>query len=188
MRQCLPVSTSRPSRWTCGEAAPDLDRAREIAQALRTDVRLIRERTRAALDVLADRPGVDAQRLAVIGYCLGGAAAVELARTGSDLKAVVGFHAGILPAPPEDNERIRARILLCHGAEDPVVPIEQIHGFSADLSAAGVEWQVHVYGGVGHSFTNPLIDAGNLPGFFHDERADRRSWGAMRSLFEECLG
>ena len=80
-----------------------------------------------------------------------------------------------------------ARLLLCHGADDPIVTAAQRDSFLAEASSAGVEWQLHLYGGVGHSFTNPDIDALNLPGFAYDETADRRSWQAMLNLFEETL-
>ncbi len=114
--------------------------------------------------MLAGRPNVDGDRLAAIGYCLGGAAAIELARTGAAVKAVAGFHAGVLPGSAEDNARIRARLLLCHGAADGAVPAADILAFTEALSAAGVDWQLHLYGGVGHSFTNPEIDAWGVPG------------------------
>jgi dienelactone hydrolase len=130
---------------------------------------------------------VDRSRLAAIGYCLGGAAAIELARSGAPLKAIAGFHAGILPGAEADDRAIRARVLLCHGADDPVVPVAQVHDFTAGLSRAGIDWQLHLYGGVGHSFTNDEIDAYGLPGFFHHAEADRRSWAALIDLFGEVF-
>lgn len=171
-----------------GLDAFDLDRAKAIVAGLRADVGRLRARCVAALDVLRAQPAVDAERLAAIGFCFGGAAAIELARTGAPLRAVVGFHAGILPGPAADNRRIRGKVLLCHGADDPAVPPEAIRAFAAELGEAGVDWQFHLYGGVGHSFTNREIDAWNLPGFFYHEAADRRSWAAMRQLLDEALG
>jgi dienelactone hydrolase len=171
-----------------GEPEPPMERARELNKMLRENVPELRARMAGALAVLQRHEDVDSERLAAIGYCFGGAAAVELARSGAPLKAVAGFHAGILPGPAEDDRAIRGKVLLCHGADDPAVPPEQIQAFTAALSAAEVDWQFHLYGGVGHSFTNPDIDAYGLPGFAYDERADRRSWAAMRNLFEETLG
>jgi dienelactone hydrolase len=161
--------------------------AQAVARQLREDVGEFRARVTAALAVLQDHPHVDAGRLAAIGHCLGGAAAIELARTGAPLKAAVGFHAGVLPGSAEDDRAIRARILLCHGEKDPVVPASQIQDFTARLTEAGVDWQLHLYGGVGHSFTNLGIHAWNLPGFRYDKNADRRSWAAMLHLFGEVF-
>jgi len=161
--------------------------AQAVVRALRDDVPEFRARVKAGLGVLAGHPHVDAARLAAIGYCLGGAAAIELARSGAPLAAVAGFHAGILPGTAEDDAAIRARVLLCHGADDPVVPLAQIQAFCEALSAAGKDWQLHAYGGVGHSFTNTEIDAWGLPGFFYDEKADRRSWAALMQLFGEVF-
>ena len=170
-----------------GLAEFDLERARAIVQELRADVPRFRTLCQAAFGVLVDHPHVDGSRLAAIGYCFGGAAAIELARTGAPMAAAVGFHAGILPGTVQDNRAIRAKILLCHGADDPVVPPALIQGFAADAGAAGLDWQVHLYGGVGHSFTNRDIDAWNLPGFRYHEDADRRSWAAMLGLLDEVF-
>jgi dienelactone hydrolase len=162
-------------------------KAQAVVRQLRGDLAEFRSRVQAALSVLAGHANVDPARLAAIGYCLGGAAAVELARTGAPLKLIAGFHSGILPGKAEDNRLIRGKVLLCHGADDPVVPLTEIKAFCGELSAAGIDWQLHSYGGVGHSFTNPAIDAFGLPGFFHQEAADRRSWAALCDLIEETL-
>jgi dienelactone hydrolase len=162
----------------------DVARLRAIVQDLRADVAELRARCGAALAVLEGHAHVDPARLAAVGYCFGGAAAIELARSGARLAAVAGFHAGVLPG---DDAAIRAKLLLCHGEADPVVPAAQIQAFVDGLSAAGVDWQLHLYGGVGHSFTNPDIDVLGIAGFAYDETADRRSWAAMLNLFEECL-
>ena len=161
--------------------------AQGVVRALRDDVAELRARCAAALGVLQAHPRVDPARLAAIGFCFGGAAAIELARSGAPLAAVVGFHAGVLPGSVEGDRAIRARLLLCHGEQDPVVPVSQIQDFTARLTEAGVDWQLHLYGGVGHSFTNSEIDAWSLPGFGYDETADRRSWAALLQLFGEVL-
>ncbi|MEA3028823.1 MAG: hypothetical protein QOG13_148 [Sphingomonadales bacterium] len=170
-----------------GEPGAPLERLREIVKELRADVALLRARCAAALAVLEGHAHVDPGRLAAIGFCFGGAAAIELARAGAPLAAVAGFHAGVLPGTAEDDQAISGRVLLCHGAEDPVVPVAQILDFAAALGAAGIDWQVHVYGGVGHSFTNREIDAWNLPGFRFDAQADARSWAALRQLLDEVF-
>jgi dienelactone hydrolase len=162
----------------------DVARLRAIVQELRADVAELRARVAAALAVLAGHAHVDPDRLAAIGYCFGGAAAIELARSGAPLAALAGFHAGVLPG---GDAAIRARVLLCHGADDPAVPAAQIQAFVEGLSAAGVDWQLHLYGGVGHSFTNSEIDAWALPGFRYDSTADARSWAALGQLLGEVF-
>jgi dienelactone hydrolase len=110
---------------------------------------------------------------------------IELARTGAPLVCVVGFHSGFVASSPEENRAIRAKILLCHGAEDPIVTAVQRDAFLVEMDEAGIEWQLHLYGGVGHSFTNPDIDGWNLPGFYYHAAADARSWRAMLDFFDE---
>ena len=166
----------------------ELEKFKAIVRELREDVAALRARTRAALGVLEAHPAVDRARLAAVGYCFGGTAAMELARSGAPLAALVGFHAGLTQAlAPADNREIRSPILLCLGADDPVVTATQRDAFAAEMTAAGIDWQIHLYGGVGHSFTNPEIDAWDLPGFRHDVRAETRGWAAMRRLFDERL-
>jgi len=158
--------------------------AQAVVRGLREDVPMLRARCAAALAVLEGHPHVDPGRLAAIGYCFGGAAAIELARAGAPLKGVAGFHAGVLPGGAE---AITGKVLLCHGAEDAAVPAAQIQDFAAALGVAGIDWQLHLYGGVGHSFTNAEIDAWNLPGFRYDAQADERAWVALARLFGEIF-
>jgi dienelactone hydrolase len=171
-----------------GEEEPSLERAMGLGKALRGDVPALRARMAAALEVLVAQPGVDESRLAAIGYCMGGAAVIELARSGAPLACLVGFHSGFLPGTAEENRAISGKLLLCHGAEDPVVAAAPREAFIDEMKAAGVDWQLHLYGGVGHSFTNPDIDSLGIAGFAYHEAADRRSWRAMLNLFDEVLG
>jgi dienelactone hydrolase len=170
-----------------GEEDPPLERAMALGKALRGDRPLFRRRLQAGLDVLLAQANVDRARLAGIGYCMGGAAVIELGRTGAPFAAIVGFHSGFVPGTPEENEAIAGKLLLCHGMADPIVTAAQRDAFLDEATAAGIDWQLHLYGGVGHSFTNPDIDALGLPGFAYDEKADRRSWAAMLNLFDEVL-
>jgi dienelactone hydrolase len=168
---------------------PDLTLEAKMAlvRSLRADVGELRRRADAALEVLSGHPNVDSARLAAIGFCFGGTAAIELARGGADLKAVVGFHAGLTPGSAEDNRAIRARLLLCLGMDDPVVTKAQRDAFAEEMNEAGVDWQIHLYGGVAHSFTNPEIDSWGFEGFRYDAVADARSWDSMRRLFAETI-
>ena len=140
-----------------------------------------------AMSVLAAQPETDAARLAAIGYCFGGTTALELARSGADLKAVVGFHSGLGTARPGDANAIKAKVLVCIGADDPLIPPAQREAFEAEMNAGGVDWRLNLYGGAGHSFTNPDVGALGRPGFAYDEATDRRSWAAMLDLFAEAF-
>ena len=170
-----------------GEEAPELARAMELGAALRADRPRFRARIAAGFEMLLQQPNVDLERLAAIGFCMGGAAVIDLARTGAPLKAVVGFHSGFVPGTAEENAAIVGKLLLCHGADDPVVGAAPRDAFLQEMQAAGVDWQLHLYGGVGHSFTNPDIDGLGLGGFAYDSTADRRAWAAMLGLFDEVL-
>lgn len=148
----------------------------------------IRARAAEALAVLARQPECDPGKLAATGYCFGGTTALELARSGADLKAVVGFHSGLGTTSPAEPGVIRPKILTCIGAQDPIIPADQRQAFEAGMTAAGVDWQMNVYGEAGHSFTNPASGNLGMPGFAYHAETDRRAWAAMRDLFDETLG
>ena len=165
-----------------------LEEAKAIVRELRADRAMLRRRAHAALDVLVAHPGVDAQQLAAIGFCFGGTAVLELVRDAADVRCVVGFHAGLDAPPSSDANKFQGKLLVCLGEQDPVVTAEHRDTFVTEMAAGGVDWQMIVYGGAAHSFTNPDIDAYGYPGFAYDAVADRRSWLAMRNLFDETLG
>jgi dienelactone hydrolase len=173
-----------------GEGLPMADRGQMMARLgeLREDPQRARAIATAGLDVLRGEARTDSDRLAAIGYCFGGTLSLELARGGADLKAVVGFHSGLAPTRPEDARNIRGKVLMLIGADDPIVDNAQRRDFEEEMRAAGVDWQLHVYGGAVHSFTNPRASGANLPGIAYDERTDRRSWQAMLDLFREVFG
>ena len=143
----------------------------------------------AGYNLLTAQPGVDRDRIAAAGFCFGGVMALELARSGVPLRAVVGFHPGFARVATPDSAGISASVLMMCGAEDPVVSSEDRRRFEDEMRAAKVaDWRLEVYGSVGHSFTNPEISSRGLPGFFaYDERADRRSWSSMLALLDEVL-
>jgi dienelactone hydrolase len=156
-------------------------------ESLGGDVDQIRALAGGGLDVLLAEPAVDPDRVAAIGFCFGETVVMELARTGADLKAVVGFHPGLNSLRPEDNPNIRGKVLMCMGADDSVIPRQSRDAFEEEMRAAGVDWRLYLFGGVGHSFTHPrAVDAG-IPGLRYDQVADGRSWRAMLDLFDEVL-
>jgi dienelactone hydrolase len=147
----------------------------------------IRIRAAAALATLAAQKEVDPARLAAIGYCFGGTTALEIGRSGADVKAIVAFHPSLATGRPQDAKNIKAKVLVCAGTEDPIIPSEQRAAFEQEMKAAGIDWRLQLYGGVGHSFTNPEAGTWGRPGFFYHQDTDRRSWNAMIELFNETL-
>jgi dienelactone hydrolase len=144
------------------------------------DLDLMRARVRAAYDTLVELPQVDENRIAVMGYCFGGSAALEFARTGADLRGAVSFHGRLLTHDPSDAANIRATLLVLTGGADPVVPDTAIAAFQEELRAApDVDWTVTTYSGAPHAFT--------VPGPNYRAAADARSWQAMSSFFDEVF-
>lgn len=148
---------------------------------------LLRARLRAALDLLAARPQVDGTRLATIGYCFGGMGALELARSGAPLRAVVTFHGSLAAENTADAKNIRAKVLVLHGAADGFVAPADKAAFEQELTAAKVDWQLVEYGGAVHCFTDRGAGADPSKGCAYDAAADARSWAAMRTFFAELF-
>lgn len=149
----------------------------------------IRARAKGGLDALLARPEVDPARIIATGYCFGGTMSLELARGGYPIAGAVGFHSGLQTARPEDAKNIKGKILVLIGADDPGIPIEQRIAFEEEMRAGGVDWQMKLYGGVVHSFTNPEADTRNQPDFIrYDATADQRSWAEMLAFFDEIFG
>lgn len=151
------------------------------------DRALLRARITAGLDVLRKQKLVDPTRLAAIGYCFGGGGALELARSGADLAGVVSFHGSLDTPNPQDAKRIRAKLLVCHGADDPYVKPEAVHAFLEEMENAGVDYQLIFYSGAVHGFTQK--GSGNDPsrGVAYNANADRRSWQHMKDFFAEIF-
>src|SRR6202022_472035 len=136
----------------------DLQEAMKYAGALRENPANFRKRARVAVDKLAPLPQVDPGRLAAIGYCMGGTFSLELARDGAPLKGIVSFHGGLQTQRPAAAGQIKAKILVCTGADDPFVPVAQVNALADEMTKAGADWQIIIYGGTVHSFTNPEGD------------------------------
>lgn len=164
------------------------EEAAKVAAIYRNDRPLMRRRAKAALEVLRHHDLVDPRRIAAIGYCFGGTTVLELARSGAEIAGVVSFHGGLDTPNPDDAKGIKCKVLALHGGDDPHVPPAQVSAFQDEMRKAGVDWQMNIYGGAVHSFTNP--DSGNDPsrGVAYNEKADRRSWQAMRLFFDEIFG
>lgn len=173
-----------------GSGQPVVDRRQMMARLgeFRDDPARVRAIATAGLDVLCAEEQTDTDALAAIGFCFGGTLSLELARSGAPLKAIVGFHSGLAPARPEDAAAITGKVLMLIGADDPIVDNAQRRDFEEEMRAGGVDWQLTVYGGAQHSFTNPRATGVNIPGIAYDQPTDRRSWRAMGDLFDEVFG
>jgi dienelactone hydrolase len=142
---------------------------------------------RAGLEVLLAQPTVDRSKVAATGYCFGGFLVLELARSGADLKAVIGFHPALGTSRPEDAARIVGKVLMCVGADDPLIPVDTRLAFEAEMRAAGVDWRMNLYGGAKHSFTHPRAEVAGLSALAYDQLTDERSWRAMVDLLDEAF-
>jgi dienelactone hydrolase len=170
-----------------GVRAKDAKEAAALAGIYKGDRTLMRARAAAGLDVLRSRPETDPTRLTAIGYCFGGTTVLELARSGADLASVVSFHGGLDTPNPGDARNIKGKVLALHGGDDPFVPVTQVEAFQEEMRKGGVDWQFVSYGGAVHGFTNPESGSDNSKGVAYNERADLRSWKAMKTLFAETL-
>jgi len=156
-------------------------------QVLAADPTNLRALASAGLDALLARDEVDPNRVGALGYCFGSAVVMELARTGADLKAVVGFHPGLWSPRPEESRYIKGRVLMCVGADDPLATESDRASFESEMRAAGIDWQLNLYGGAKHRFTDPDAAAANNPALESNPRAAERSWQAMLNIFRQTI-
>jgi dienelactone hydrolase len=165
------------------------EEAGKAAGALKADRALLRQRTRAALDTLLAQAGsapLDASKVGAIGFCFGGTAAIELARSGAKVAGVASFHGGLDSPKPEDGKAITAKLLVLHGADDPTIPEPALRAFEKELRDAKVDYQLVSFGGAVHSFTDVKA---NVPGRtqYHPLVA-KRAYGMMTAFFAELFG
>jgi dienelactone hydrolase len=170
-----------------GESITDRDVMMGRLDGLSRDLDRLRAIGTAGLDILLNEPRALHSRVAGIGYCFGGTVVLELARMGTDLKAVVGFHPGLATIRPEDARNITAKVLVCIGAEDPIIDAKQRQVFEDEMIAGGVDWTMIVFGGTEHSFTHPFADRAGIPGIRYNSASDAKAWKAMLDLFGETL-
>lgn len=168
-----------------GSQPRNFDEARSAAAQIRPNPATYRRRLKAGLRALASQPEARGLPFAAIGFCMGGQAALELARDGAPLEVVVSFHGLLDTGLPAEPGGITARILVCHGDADPMVPRSQVVAFWEEMDHAQANWHFHSYSGVKHGFTNPAPN--DNPATAYDGSADRQSWAAMLELFDEVF-
>ncbi len=170
-----------------GHTVQGVEPAKALTASLVADWQDLRARCLVGLEVLRGLPETDATRIAVIGFCFGGQAALELARTGEDIAAVVAFHAQLETTRPQDSANIVGSVLVCLGDRDCFVFREEREAFLENMTQSGIDCQMLIHSGVGHSFTDRHAQASGIPGLKYDGHADRRSWAAMLELLRESL-
>src|SRR5450432_484834 len=168
-----------------GKVTSDPKQAGEWATPFLSDRKSMRQRAQAGLDMLMNQKYVDKDRVAAIGYCFGGSVALELARAGTPLAGVIAFHGNVTRTENEGPDNIRAKVLICHGADDPMVPMAAVAGFEDEMKAAKADYQINVYSGAMHAFTNPKADEYHIAGVGYNAEADKRSWMALNDFFAE---
>ena len=170
-----------------GVRPKNAEEAGQVAGGFKKDRTSLRGRMQEGLKVLREMPQVDKSKLVALGYCFGGTAAIELARAGADVKDVITFHAGLDSPRPEDGKKIKAKLLILHGADDPFESKEDFAAFQKEMRDAKLDWQLIEYGNAVHSFTDKSAGTDNSKGAAYNELADKRSWQAMRDFLKDTL-
>jgi dienelactone hydrolase len=171
-----------------GEVFANRERGIAVITDLVANPSRLRARVAAALAWITARPGVDPARIAALGFCFGGHAALELARSGSNIRAVVSIHGGLICRAPAVAGQVRASILVCTGAADPFVTREHRSAFEDEMTAARADWQMHLYSGAMHGFSEqPAPGSATRPGVGYDQNADRRAWTAACDLLQQTI-
>ncbi|NBD33352.1 MAG: prolyl oligopeptidase family serine peptidase [Cyanobacteria bacterium] len=151
---------------------------------LYSDRATMRQRLFAGLQEVQNLPGIDGSRVVAIGYCFGGASVLELARSGADIDGFVSFHGGLETPENQNYEQVQAPILILHGSDDPVAPMEQVATLAQAMNEANVDYQMELYGGVRHSFT---VWGASGESSQYDASADLASWDALLGFLDTQL-
>ncbi len=173
-----------------GKIAADADEAGQLMNGLLADMNVVTARVSAALETLKSQPQTDGKRLGMMGYCLGGALSLHAARLGLDLRGVVSFHGSLGRTHEARAGDIKAKVLVCHGADDKFISDEELAGFRKEMAELGVDMKFVSYPGALHGFTNPEADDNGkkygLP-LAYDAEVDKQSWQAMRDHWEDVF-
>ncbi len=163
---------------------PEQNRA--LMQPLLDDRGMLQRRMKLGLDILRKQKEVDGERVAAMGFCFGGLCVLDLARTGVDIRGVASFH-GLFSSPGNTADtKIKAKVLVMHGWDDPMVPPDDVLALATELTSMGADWQIHAYGNTMHAFTNPAAND-HEHGTVYDADADRRSWQSLQLFLAEIF-
>ncbi len=169
-----------------GRIGNTIDEKQVLMQPLVSDRALLRARIMAAYHAILDMDGVDKQRIAIIGFCFGGLCALDLARAGADIVGAVSFHGSLHKPVHLPSHRVKAKVLVLHGYNDPMIKPNDVATFCDEMTQAHVDWQVHMYGNTQHAFTNPLAHDKQL-GLVYQEQIARRAYQSMYNFFDEIF-
>jgi dienelactone hydrolase len=170
-----------------GAVATKMEEAGPLMNELSTNPALWQQRVQAGIDVLKSQPNVDASRLGAIGFCFGGGTMIQMARWATEMKCLVAFHPGLQGLPEKDDRPVVTKLMICAGQKDPLIPADARERFLKLMSDANADCQYITYARAGHSFTDKTVGQFNMPNFEYHADTDRRSWAAMRDLFDECF-
>lgn len=180
-----------PDMYGNGKLAEHPKDAGAMAGAVRQNVEDWKSRGLQALEILRSQPQCDKTKVAAIGYCFGGSTVQQLAFAGTDLKAVVSFHGGLVTPTPEQVKSIKSAVLICNGADDTFISGDAIKAFKEALDKNGGKYEFKNYEGAVHSFTVPEATENGKKfgmGIAYSEAADKKSWSDMLDLFKKTLG
>lgn len=165
-----------------GVRPKDTKEASALAGKYKADLRTLRERANLAIETLKKQKSVDPSRIFVAGYCFGGTTAIEVARSGADIKGAISFHGGLMDG---DNKNIKGSLLILHGAIDPFVQKADIEAFVKGLDDSKVNYQMTSYSGAVHSFTEKGVGDDITKGAAYNAEADKYSWAAMKEFLAD---
>ena len=173
-----------------GKIARHPDNAGKFATEIMDHMDTARARFDAGLKLLKEQPQTDTSNIAAIGYCFGGGIVLRMALEGANLKGVVSFHGDLPTESVKNPEQVKAKILVCNGADDPFNPVKKVDAFKDAMDKAGIDYKLINYPGAEHSFTNPAADSlgkkFNLP-LAYNKQADEKSWEAMQNFFKKIF-
>ncbi len=168
-----------------GKTGSTTEEKMALITPLMKDRGLLQKRLLAALAGIQSIAGVHSDKIAAVGFCFGGLSVLDLARSGADLKGVVSFH-GLLDPSGLPSKPIKSSILALHGHDDPMVDPDKVLAFEKEMTQAGADWQLHVYGSTKHAFTNPQAHDQEL-GTVYNEKTAKRAWKSGFQFLEERL-
>jgi len=171
-----------------GTVATEMAQAYPLMNELNNNPALWQQRVQAGIDTLKAQPNVDPNRLAAIGFCFGGGTMIQMCRWAKEMKCLVAFHPGMQGLPEKDDRPVVTKIMINAGQKDPLIPPDARERFLKLMADANADCIYNNYAKAGHSFTDKTVAQFNMPNFEYDADTDRRSWAAMRDLFDETLG
>jgi dienelactone hydrolase len=170
-----------------GQTADDAPGATALSSALYKDRAKFRARAAAALTAVTSMKEVNSDKVVAIGYCFGGTAALELARSGADIAGVVAFHSNLATPNPADAKNIKAKILVINGGDDAFCTADAKQAFEKEMRDAKVDWTLVDLGNAVHAFTNPDADRHNIPNIKYNAKADKQSWEMLKQFLTDLF-